>query len=130
MVRLAARAVISLLANAVGLIVAAQVLDDMSLSVTGYVTATVIFTVVAVFVEPLIRQMAVKSAPAILGSSALVATLASLVLTSIIADGLQIHGLSTWVMATVVVWAAALAANLLLPLVIFKKVLGEVRSAN
>ena len=80
MVRLAARAVISLLANAVGLIVAAQVLDDMSLSVTGYVTATVIFTVVAVFVEPLIRQMALKSAPAILGSSALVCGILFLVI--------------------------------------------------
>ena len=127
MIRLAARALISLLANAVGLVVAAQLLDDMSLSVAGFVTASLIFTVVAVVSEPLIRQIALKNVPAILGSSALIATLASLILTSVLTDGLRISGLSTWVLATVVVWAAALAANLLLPLVIFKRVLAEAR---
>ncbi|HMS89093.1 MAG TPA: phage holin family protein [Acidimicrobiales bacterium] len=127
MIRLAARALISLLANAVGLVVAAQLLDDMSLSVAGFVTASLIFTVVAVVSEPLIRQIALKNVPAILGSSALIATLASLILTSVLTDGLRISGLTTWVLATVVVWAAALAANLLLPLVIFKRVLAEAR---
>ena len=127
MIRLAARAVISLLSNAVGLLVAAQLLDDMSLSVAGFVTASLIFTVVAVVSEPLIRQIALKNVPAILGSSALIATLASLILTSVLTDGLRISGLTTWVLATVVVWAAALAANLLLPLVIFKRVLAEAR---
>jgi putative membrane protein len=126
-IRLAARALISLLANAVGLVVAAQLLDDMSLSVAGFVTASLIFTVVAVVSEPLIRQIALKNVPAILGSSALIATLASLILTSVLTDGLRISGLTTWVLATVVVWAAALAANLLLPLVIFKRVLAEAR---
>ena len=127
MIRLAARALISLLANAVGLVVAAQLLDDMSLSVAGFVTASLIFTVVAVVSEPLIRQIALKNVPAILGSRALIATLASLILTSVLTDGLRISGLTTWVLATVVVWAAALAANLLLPLVIFKRVLAEAR---
>lgn len=127
MIRLAARAVISLLANAVGLLVANALLDDMALNVAGFVTAVVIFTVVAVVIEPLIRQIAIKNLPAILGSSALIATLVSLILTSLISDGLRISGLTTWVLATVVVWAAALAANLLLPLVIFKRVLAEAR---
>jgi hypothetical protein len=54
----------------VGLVVAAQLLDDMSLSVAGFVTASLIFTVVAVVSEPLIRQIALKNVPAILGSSA------------------------------------------------------------
>jgi hypothetical protein len=45
----------------------------------------------------------------------------------VLTDGLRISGLTTWVLATVVVWAAALAANLLLPLVIFKRVLAEAR---
>ncbi len=128
MIRLAARAAISLLANAVGLLVANALLDDMALNVAGFVTAVVIFTVVAVVIEPLIRQMAIKNVPAILGSSALIATLVSLVITSLVAgDGLRISGITTWVLATVVVWAAALAASLLLPLVIFKQVLAEAR---
>lgn len=128
MIRLAARAVISLLANAVGLVVMAQLLSDMSLSVSGFITATLIFTVVAVVTEPLIRQIAIKNLPAILGSSALIATLASLIITAVISDGLRISGIGTWIIASVGVWAVALAANLLLPMVIFKKILSDVRS--
>jgi len=42
--RLIVRTVIALAANAVGLIVAAAVLDGMSLDVTGFVVAVVVFT--------------------------------------------------------------------------------------
>lgn len=129
MIRLAARAVISLVANAIGLVVAAQVLaPEMELTFAGFVLTSVIFTVVAVVVEPLIRQIAIKNVPAILGSSALIATLVSLVLSTVLSDGLRISGVSTWVLAAVIVWAVALAANLLLPMVIFKKVLAEART--
>ena len=127
MVRLVAVAVVSLVANAVGLVVAALVLDDMALDTVGFVIAVLIFTGVAVLIEPLIRQMALKSAPALLGSSALVATLISLVVTAAISDGLSISGLGTWVLATVIVWAVALAARLLLPLIVFKEVLSNRR---
>ena len=128
MVRLVAVAVVSLVANAVGLVVAALLLDDMALDAVAFVIAVLIFTGVAVLIEPLIRQMALKSAPALLGSSALVATLISLVVTAAISDGLSISGLGTWVLATVIVWAVALAARLLLPLIVFKEVLSNRRS--
>lgn len=128
MVRLVAVAVVSLVANAVGLVVAALLLDDMALDAVAFVIAVLIFTGVAVLIEPLIRQMALKSAPALLGSSALVATLISLVVTAAVSDGLSISGLGTWVLATVIVWAVALAARLLLPLLVFKEVLSNRRS--
>ena len=128
MVRLVAVAVVSLVANAVGLVVAALLLDDMALDAVAFVIAVLIFTGVAVLIEPLIRQMALKSAPALLGSSALVATLISLVVTAAVSDGLSISGLGTWVLATVIVWAVALAARLLLPLIVFKEVLSNRRS--
>lgn len=130
MIRLVATAVIALLANAIALVVGAQLLEDMSLDGMGFVIAALIYTGVAVLAEPLIRQMALKNVPALLGSSALVATLVSLVVTSILSDGLQISGGTTWVLATVVVWAVALGARLLLPLVIFKKALANARSNN
>ncbi|MBX3287578.1 MAG: phage holin family protein [Actinobacteria bacterium] len=127
MIRLVATGVIALLANAVALVVGALVLDDMSLDVLGLVIAVLVYTGVAVLAEPLIRQMALKSAPVLLGSSSLVATLISLVITAIVSDGLRISGGTTWVLATVIVWAVALAARLLLPLVLFKKALAEAR---
>jgi putative membrane protein len=123
MIRLAATAVVSLLADAVALIVAAQVLDDMSLDAAGFTLALVLFAVTGLLVEPLLRQVALRNAPALLGSSALVSTLVSLVVTALVSDGLQISGATTWVLATVLVWAVSLVASLLLPLLIFKKIL-------
>lgn len=128
MLRLLATAVIAVLANALGLVAAAVLLDDMSLGVAGFVIAVLIYTGVAVLVEPLLRQVAMKNAPALLGSSALVAVLVSLVITAIVSSSLRISGGVTWVLATVIVWAVGLAGRLLLPLVVFKKVLAEARS--
>ncbi len=126
-IRLVATGVIALLANAIALVVGPQLLDDMSLDGVAFVIAVLIYTGVAVLAEPLIRQMALKNVPALLGSSSLVATLVSLVVTALVSDGLQISGGTTWVLATVVVWAVALAARLLLPLVLFKKALANAR---
>jgi putative membrane protein len=127
MIRLVAVAVVSVIANAIGLVVAAVVLDDMTLDVAGAVTAILVFTGVAVLVEPLIRQTALKNAPALLGSTALVATLISLVVAALVTDGLSISGTTTWVLATVIVWVVALAARLLLPFVIFRAALSNHR---
>ena len=128
MIRLAATAVLALIANAVALVVAAWILPDFSLDAVSLVVAVLIFTGVAVLIEPLLRQIALKNTPALLGSSALIATLVSLIVTALVSDGLDISGLTTWVLATVIVWAVALVARLVLPLVLFKKVLTEQRS--
>jgi uncharacterized membrane protein YvlD (DUF360 family) len=130
MVRLLATAIVSLLADAIGLLVAAQVLDDMALDVDGFVTAVVLFALVGLLIEPLLRQVAVRNAPALLGSTALVATLVSLIVTALVSDGLRISGTLTWVLATVIVWAVALVVSLLLPLVIFRSVLREAREGR
>jgi hypothetical protein len=119
---------VSILADAIALIVAAQVLDDMALDVDGFLLALALFVVTNMLVEPALRQAALRNAPALLGSTALIATLVSLVVTAIIGDGLRIDGAVTWVLATVIVWLVALAATMLLPLVIFKKTLERARS--
>jgi putative membrane protein len=125
MMRLIASAVIAIIANAIGLVVASLLLEDMSLGAIGFIIAVLIFTGVAVLIEPLMRQIALKNAPAILGSSSLIAVLISLIVTAVVSSSLSISGLLTWVLATVIVWAAALAGRLFLPMVIFKKVLAE-----
>jgi len=118
------------IASAIALVVGALVLDDMALDVDGFVIALLVFTAVGVLAEPLLRQTAFRSSPALLGSSALVATLVSLVVTVIVTDGLRISGATTWVLATVLVWIVALVARLLLPFLIFKRVLAEARSTR
>lgn len=128
MIRLVARATVALLANAVALIITAQVLDGMALNVSGFLTALLVYTGTMVLIEPLIRQGAIRSAPAILGSSSLIATLVGLLVASTLTDGLNIDDLTTWVIATVLVWGISLAGRFLLPLIIFKRVLADARS--
>jgi putative membrane protein len=120
MLRMLISAVLFLVANAIGLLVAAAVLDDMSVSGEAFVIAVVIFTLVEVLVQPLLTQMAVSRASALRGSTALVATLVGLIITSLVSDGLEISGAVTWILATVIVWGAALIAGWILPLIFLK----------
>jgi putative membrane protein len=129
MIRLAASTLVTLISNMVALIVAALVLEGMTLSGTAFVVATLIFTGVELLISPLIRQTALTKAPVLLGSTALVASMIALLVTAVLNDGLQLVGLGTWAMAVVLVWMTGLAAKLLLPLVMFKKVLARNRPA-
>ena len=51
MIRILLSVVIRLLANIVGLLVAAAILDDMTVNAKGFIIAVLIFTVVEVVVE-------------------------------------------------------------------------------
>lgn len=120
MVRLLLRILVALIANAVGLVVAAAVLDDMSLGSDGFLIAVGVFTLVNVLVLPLVQKQAITQSSALMGSTALVATLISLIVTTIVTDEMTIDGLTTWLLATVIVWGASLVGALLLPLLVFK----------
>jgi hypothetical protein len=123
MIRALAWGVIHLLANTVGLLVAWAVLPKFGINAGSFVIAVLIFTVVEVIVEPLLRQMAINGARALRGSVALVATLVGLIVTDLVSSGLHIQGLSTWIFATVIVWLATLLATLVLPLFVLRKTL-------
>ena len=92
MVRTLISAALHLGANAIGLLVAALVLDDMSIDASAFVFAVVIFTVVEVIAQPLIQKIAIKNVHALVGSVALITTFVGLVVTDLISDGLSITG--------------------------------------
>jgi uncharacterized membrane protein YvlD (DUF360 family) len=121
MIRLMIAAVVRLLANAIGLLVAAAVLDDVSVSGAAFILAVVIFTVVEALLDPLFTNMAERNAPALRGGTALVTTFLGLVVTSLVTDGLHIKGVSTWLLATLIVWLASLIGGLLVPLFLVKR---------
>ena len=129
MIRLLVRTAIALVANAVGLIVAAALLDGMSLNATGFIVAVIVFTVVFALMQPfLVSQFRRGGSSSLLGGVALVATLVSLVVTVLVTDGLEISGVGTWIAATVIVWLAAVLAAFLLPFLGLKKYLDERRA--
>jgi len=112
-----------LLANAVGLLVAAALLSGFHINGVAFVIAVVIFTLVEVVADPLITKVALTSVPALRGGVALVTTLVGLFVTTLISSGISINGLSTWILATLIVWLFALIATLVIPLFLFKKAL-------
>lgn len=120
MVRFLVSTVISILASAVGLIVAASILDDMSINGSAFITAVLVFTVVTALAGPFIAKSAMKNDSALLGAVALVSTLVGLIVTHLVTDGLSITGLTTWILAAVIVWLAGILAALIIPLLIVK----------
>ncbi len=125
MIRMLISAGLHLGANAVGLAVAALILDGMSIDILSFVIAVLIFTAVEVVSRPYFTSLAMKGASYLQGATALAATLAGLIITTLVSDGLQIDGLSTWIYATLIVWVAALAAAIVLPVIFVKSKLEE-----
>jgi uncharacterized membrane protein YvlD (DUF360 family) len=129
-IRLLISAGIRLLANTIGLLAATAILDGMTIDAASFIMAVLIFTVVEVVFEPLLRQMAMRSAQALMGSVSLIITFVGLLVTELFSDGLQITGASTWVLATIIVWLAALIAGLILPLILVKRVAADRRDGS
>jgi uncharacterized membrane protein YvlD (DUF360 family) len=127
MIRLIIRTGILLAANAVGLVVANAVLDEMNLNFSGFIIALAIFTVSVALLTPFLASTFRRnqSASAALGGVALISTLVSLIITDLISDGLSIDGVGTWLAAAVIVWAAALLAAFILPFLGLKKYLED-----
>jgi hypothetical protein len=118
-------AALHLAANAVALLVADLVLDDLSIPAASFILAVLIFTVVEVIAEPLILKMALTNAPALRGSVALITTFVGLLVTDLLSDGMSIAGAWTWVVATIIVWLGGLIASLLLPVIFVKRRVGD-----
>ena len=127
MIRLLVRLLIAFASNAVGLIVAAAVLDGMSLDVTGFVVAVAVFTVVFALLQPFLLSVLRRSPAPVLGGVALIATLVSLIVTTLLTDGLSIRGVGTWIAATVIVWLGSVLAAFILPYLGLRKYLDERR---
>jgi putative membrane protein len=130
MPRLLAQMSLSLLSNALALLAASMLLTGFAINGLAFVVAVCIFTASTVILEPLITKIARQNAPYLLGGIALVTTFVGLLVTTLVTDGLSITGIGTWVIATLVIWLAAVLAGLVLPRFLFKEVLGDHRKAK
>ncbi|MBU9765684.1 phage holin family protein [Mycobacterium sp. TNTM28] len=106
---------------AIGLLVAAWLVPGVSVSAWGFVTAVVIFAVAQAILSPFFLKMASRYASAFLGGIGLASTLVALVLSATLTHGLSIHGIGSWIAATVVVWLVTALATVLLPALLLKK---------
>ena len=122
MIRFLIRVGIALLGAAIGLIVAAAVLDDMTLDGAAFVIAIVIFVVLTAVLEPLIEKIGDENVTIVGTFSSLITTFLALLITELVSDGLNITGAATWVIATLIVWAATALATWILLRMFIKNV--------
>ena len=122
MIRLLIRVGIALLGAAIGLVVAAVVLDDMTLDGAAFVLAIIIFVVLTAVLEPLIEKIGDEHIALIATFSSLITTFLALLITDLVSDGLSINGAVTWVLATLIVWAGTALATWILLRMFIKNV--------
>jgi hypothetical protein len=115
MMRILLRTVALLGSWAIGLLIAAWVVPGVSVSVSGFIVAVGVFSVAQSILSLLILKLPHGYASLFLGGAALALTLVALGFASAFTDGLAIHGLASWVAATVVVWLVTTFVAISLP---------------
>ena len=121
MIRLAVRTLIFLGSAAIGLLVAAALVDGLSVTFGGFVLTVVIYAAVQSVATPFLAKLAHVHARVLLGGIGLVSTFVALLAAKLIGSSLQITGgVRTWVLATLIVWLVTAVATLLLPVALVK----------
>ncbi len=121
MVRFLIRAAIFLASAAIGLLCAALLLPEVSLSGEGFVIVIVVFAIVQSILGPFLFKIASQNARAFLGGIGLVATFIALLVANLIPGGITITGWRTWILCTLVVWLVTAVASFFLPILFLKK---------
>ncbi|MCC1493672.1 phage holin family protein [Cognatishimia sp. F0-27] len=129
MIRFLLSAAIYLVANAIGLLVAAWALSGFTIDAMAFVVAVLLFSVIQTVLGPLVTKLSMRSFPQMMGGIALVTIFLGLFLTDILMPGMAIGGLTNWLVATLLVWIGSLVASILLPLFVFKEAAGKKRDA-
>jgi hypothetical protein len=100
---------------AIGLLVAAWVVPGVSVSVSGFIVAVVLFSVGQAILSVFCLKLPHGYASLLLGGTGLALTLVALSLASVLTHGLTIRGVASWAAATVVVWLVTTLGAILLP---------------
>ncbi|CAN5576063.1 hypothetical protein BH23CHL5_BH23CHL5_03020 [soil metagenome] len=120
MIQLVIRAVVAVVANAIGLLAASALLDKFEVNGASFVIAVIIFSAATVILGPLVIKIALTSATYLMGGIALVTTLLGLIITNLLSDGFTITGITTWIFATLIVWIFSVISSLLVPWILVK----------
>ncbi len=103
----------SLAGIALGLLLSASFLGGFSISVTAFVTATLLFWVVHVVVQFVSLRILVRTpSVALAGLLALASTVVALVVVNIVIGGVKIHGVQAYVLATLIIWICTVLGDI------------------
>jgi hypothetical protein len=115
MKHIVSRAVLLLAAWAIGLLLAAQVVPGVSLSVSGFIVAVVAFSVAQAVLSLSILKLPHGYASLLLGGTGLALTVFALILATSETHGFTIRGMASWVATTLVVWLVTTIGAISLP---------------
>ena len=121
MMRLLLGTLATIIANAVGLVLAAMLLTGFTIDAVSFIVVLLVFTGVMILAGPLTTKIAITSVPQLRGSVALVTVFIGLKVTEWLMPGFDMGGLSNWLAATLLVWLGSLVAEILLPIYVFKQ---------
>ena len=104
----------SLVGIAVGLLLCTAVLSSFSVSAAGLVEATLLFWLAHIVVQFLALKVLIRQpSVALAGLLALASTIIALAIVNAIVSGMHIGGPSTYVPATLIIWACTAASDTL-----------------
>ncbi len=102
----------SLVGIAAGLLLCSAVLENVSLTASALIEATLLFWVTHIVVQFLALRVLIRQpSVALAGLLALASTIIALIIVSLIVPGLSVHGATTYVGATVIIWVATALAD-------------------
>jgi len=104
----------SLAGIAVGIVLSAALLSKFSIVATAVVVATLVFWIVHVVVQLLaLRVLFRQASVALAGLLALGSTIVALIIVNIVVSGITIHGASTYVLATLIIWVTTAVGDMI-----------------
>jgi hypothetical protein len=109
------RFVTRLVAWGIGLLLADWAVPAVSVSVSGFVVAVVLFSVVQTTLSVFILKLPHGFAALLLGGVGLAMTLVAMIVAAVLTQGLTIRGVASWLAATLVVWLSTTIGAILLP---------------
>jgi Mycobacterial 4 TMS phage holin, superfamily IV len=109
------RAVLLLGWWAIGLLVAAWVVPGVSLSVSGFIVAVVVFSIAQAALSVVCLKLPHGYASLLLGGTGLVLTVFALILATAVTHELTVRGMASWVATTLVVWLVTTIGAVSLP---------------
>lgn len=127
MLRFLATTVLTLIGNALGLLIAGWIIDGFNLSAQGFIWSVIFFTIAQLILSPFVLSMTIRYLPMLRGGIALVTTFVVLLLTTLFTGGLTIDGVVAWILAPLIIWIVSVLAGIILPLFLFKKTLQNVK---
>lgn len=122
--RIASQLVVGLAANAVALLVAAIALDRFTISELTFPIVVVIFTAVGLLARPVIEAVIEKHAQIVASFVGFVAAFVTLLITDLVSDGLDVEGLGTWIIASLIVWLGRIVADVAIARRLHERLLG------